>query len=308
MQGRVIKTTGSWYSVRLDSGTVVSCRIKGKMRLIDRRTTNPVNIGDLVVVDTEEGDSVIKEVLPRTNYIIRQSSRHRTAEHILAANIDQALVMATVAMPRTSTGFIDRFLVTATAYHIPSVLLFNKVDLYNKKEMQAVIELEDAYIKAGYQVILTSAEENIGIFHLKEMMKGKISLLSGHSGVGKSTLINRVIPGLDLKTAELAAFNQKGKHTTTYTEMIELPFGGFIIDTPGIKEFGILDFDEAEVSHYFPEMEKVLHDCRFHNCLHINEPGCAVKSALEAGQIAEFRYSNYLSIINEIRTDEKIYD
>jgi ribosome biogenesis GTPase len=308
MQGRVIKTTGSWYSVRLDNGTVVSCRIKGKMRLIDRRTTNPVNIGDLVVVDTEEGDSVIKEVLPRTNYIIRQSSRHRTAEHILAANIDQALVMATVAMPRTSTGFIDRFLVTATAYHIPSVLLFNKVDLYNKKEMQAVIELEDAYIKAGYQVILTSAEENIGISHLKEMMKDKISLLSGHSGVGKSTLINRVIPGLDLKTAELAAFNQKGKHTTTYTEMIELPFGGFIIDTPGIKEFGILDFDEAEVSHYFPEMEKVLHDCRFHNCLHINEPGCAVKSALEAGQIAEFRYSNYLSIINEIRTDEKIYD
>ncbi|MBA2407850.1 MAG: ribosome small subunit-dependent GTPase A [Chitinophagales bacterium] len=308
MQGRVIKTTGSWYSVRLDNGTVVSCRIKGKMRLIDRRTTNPVNIGDLVVVDTEEGDSVIKEVLPRTNYIIRQSSRHRTAEHILAANIDQALVMATVAMPRTSTGFIDRFLVTATAYHIPSVLLFNKVDLYNKKEMQAVIELEDAYIKAGYQVILTSAEENIGISHLKEMMKDKISLLSGHSGVGKSTLINRVIPGLDLKTAELAAFNQKGKHTTTYTEMIELPFGGFIIDTPGIKEFGILDFDEAEVSHYFPEMEKVLHDCRFHNCLHINEPGCAVKSALEAGQIAEFRYSNYLSIINEIGTDEKIYD
>jgi ribosome biogenesis GTPase len=247
-------------------------------------------------------------VLPRTNYIIRQSARHRTAEHILAANLDQALLMSTIAMPRTSTGFIDRFLVTATAYHIPCVLLFNKVDLYNDKEMQAAMQLKEVYLKAGFEVILTSAEKNIGVAHLQEMMKDKISLLSGHSGVGKSTLINKVIPGLDLKTAELTAFNQKGKHTTTYTEMIELPGGGFIIDTPGIKEFGILDFDETEVSHYFPEMERVLHDCRFSNCIHINEPGCGVKSALESGQIAESRYNNYLSIIDEIRTDEKIYD
>jgi len=308
MQGRVIKSTGSWYNVRLDDGTVISCRVKGKMRLIDRRTTNPVNIGDLVLVDREDGDPVIKEVLPRHNYIIRQSVRHRTAEHIIAANLDQALLMATIAMPRTSTGFIDRFLVTATAYHIPAVILLNKTDLYNEEETRKAKQLQEVYAKAGYRLILTSARQMTGVSEVKELMKDKISLLAGHSGVGKSTLINKVVPEFDLKTAELTAYNQKGKHTTTFAEMFELPFGGFIVDTPGIKEFGILDFEEAEVSHYFPEMEKLLHDCRFHNCLHINEPGCAVKAALKNGEIAESRYLNYLSIIDELRTDEKIYD
>jgi ribosome biogenesis GTPase len=278
------------------------------MRLIDRRTTNPINIGDLVMVETEDGDSVINEVLPRNNYIIRQSTRNRTAEHILAANLDQALLMATVAKPRTSTGFIDRYLVTATAYHIPSVIVFNKTDLYDDSEMQLVSELEKVYTAAGYKVILASAVQNRGVADVKNLLTNKISLLSGHSGVGKSTLINAIVPGLDLKTAELASFNDKGKHTTTYAEMFELSFGGFIIDTPGIKEFGILDFEEAEVSHYFPEMEKLLHECRFNNCIHVNEPGCAVKAALEAGFIAESRYQNYLSILHELRTDEKIYD
>lgn len=278
------------------------------MRLIDRRTTNPVNIGDIVEVDTEDGDSVIHEVLPRKNYIIRQASRHRTAEHILAANLDQVLVMASIAMPRTSTGFIDRFLVTAGAYHIPAVVLFNKIDMYDEEEMEQVKSLETTYRNAGYEAVLTSAENDTGVEEIRQLMQGKISLLSGHSGVGKSTLINKVVPSLDLKTSEINNYNQKGKHTTTYAEMFELPFGGFIIDTPGIKEFGILDFEEAEVSHFFPEMEKLIHDCRFNNCLHINEPGCAVKEALETGEIAASRYQNYLSIINEIQTDEKIYD
>ena len=308
MKGRVTKSTGSWYNVRLEDGTTVQARVKGKLRLVERRTTNPVNIGDVVMVDTEDGDTVIREVLPRTNYIIRQSSRNRTAEHILACNIDQALLMATISQPRTSSGFIDRFLVTATAYHIPSILLFNKMDLYEEKEMKILNEMKSAYSIAGYRVIMTSAVRKEGVDEVKELMMNKTSLLAGHSGVGKSTLINAIVPELDLKTSELSGYHEKGKHTTTFAEMFELPFGGFIIDTPGIKEFGIIDFEESEVSHYFPEMEKRLHDCRFNNCLHINEPGCAVKDAVEKGEIAISRYENYLSIIYELKTDEKIYD
>lgn len=308
MQGRVIKSTGSWYNVRMDDGTLLSCRIKGKLRLISRRTTNPVNIGDLVLVDTEDGDSVIHEVLPRRNYIIRQSARNRTAEHIIAANLDQAIIMATIAMPRTSTGFIDRFLVTATAYHVPAVVVFNKIDVYDKEELEYLNHLVEIYTNAGFPVVTTSAEKNINVDVMYELIKGKISLLAGHSGVGKSSLINKIDPALDLRTAAIADFNQKGKHTTTFAEMFEMPFGGFIIDTPGIKEFGILDFDPSEVAQYFPEMARVMHECRFNNCLHINEPGCAVKDALESGSIAASRYQNYLSIVDEIRTDEKIYD
>ncbi|MBK9729774.1 MAG: ribosome small subunit-dependent GTPase A [Chitinophagaceae bacterium] len=308
MQGRVIKSTGSWYQVRMDDGSVLSCRIKGKLRLIDRRTTTPVNIGDLVMVSVEESDATIREVLPRRNYIIRQSTHNRTAEHIIAANIDQAFIMATIAMPRTSTGFIDRFLVTATAYHIPSIVLFNKIDLYDEKEMELVNYLKDVYSKIGFVTVCTSAEKNTGVEEVRELMKGKISLLAGHSGVGKSTLINKIDPMLDLRTAEVAVYNQKGKHTTTFAEMFELPFGGFIIDTPGIKEFGILDFEPSEVAQYFPEMEKVRHDCRFNNCMHINEPGCAVKAAVEEGVIPVSRYENYLSIMHELKTDERIYD
>lgn len=308
MQGRVIKSTGSWYNVLVDDGRVLQCRIKGKLRLIDRRTTAPVNIGDLVVVSDEDGDAVIEEVLPRRNYIIRQSTHNRTAEHIIAANLDQAFIMATIAMPRTSTGFIDRFLVTATAYHIPAIVLLNKMDLYDKEEKAYAKELVATYHQSGFQVVCTSAQENTGVEEVKQLMEGKISLIAGHSGVGKSTLINQIDPGLNLRTKAVAAYNQKGKHTTTFAEMFELPFGGFIIDTPGIKEFGILDFDIAEVAQYFPEMEKVMHDCRFNNCLHINEPGCAVKDAVEAGSIPVSRYENYLSIIYELKTDEKIYD
>lgn len=308
MQGRVIKSTGSWYHVRLDDGTILPCRIKGKLRLINRRTTNPVNIGDLVEVDTAEADPVISEVLPRSNYIIRQSARNRTAEHIIAANLDQAMVMATVAMPRTSTGFIDRFLVTASAYHVPSVLIFNKIDLYNPSETAILGDLTATYTNAGFSVVVTSAETGTGVETVRQLLKDKITLLAGHSGVGKSSLINRIDPSLDLKTAAIAGFNQKGRHTTTFAEMIELPGGGFIIDTPGIKEFGILDFEAQEVAQYFPEMAMLLPQCRFNNCLHINEPGCAVKEGVESGTVSGGRYQNYLSIVNEIMTDERIYD
>lgn len=308
MRGRVTKSTGSWYAARLDDGVTVQARIKGKLRLIDRRTTNPVNIGDLVMIEKEEEDYVISEVLPRNNYIIRQSSRNRTAEHILACNIDQAFVMASISQPRTSTGFVDRFLVTASAYHIPAVLLLNKMDLYDEKELKMAGEWLKIYSAAGYKVMQTSATKNFHVTEVKEIMENKITLIAGHSGVGKSTLINAIVPQMKLRVGELSGYHEKGKHTTTFAEMFELPFGGFIIDTPGIKEFGIIDLGEAEVSHFFPEMEKLLHDCKFNNCLHLNEPGCAVKDGVEKNEIALSRYENYLSIIHELKTDEKIYD
>ncbi len=310
MQGRVIKSTGSWYSVLMEDKTVVQCRMTGKYRLIDRRTTNPVVIGDLVEVEMEEGvgTGIIKKVVPRSNYIIRQSSRNRTAEHILAANLDQAMLMATLSQPRTSTGFIDRFVVTATAYHIPTTIVFNKADIYSEEEQKELEKLSALYEKAGYSVILTSAEKEFHVDDVKEILRNKITLVAGHSGVGKSTLINKIYPGLNLKTGEISNYHGKGTHTTTFAEMFELPFGGFIIDTPGIKEFGILDFKVEEVSHYFPEMEKVLHDCQFNNCLHINEPKCAVKEAVKHDEISESRYINYRNIIEEIKSEEKIYD
>ncbi|MBX7142635.1 MAG: ribosome small subunit-dependent GTPase A [Chitinophagales bacterium] len=308
MKGVVIKSTGSWYDVRLEDGRHLQARVKGKLRLVDRRTTNPVIIGDRVLIESENHDAVIAEVLPRDNYIIRQSSRHRAAEHIIACNLDQAFLMATITQPRTSSGFIDRFLVTATAYHVPTVIVFNKLDLYDGKELRTLDEWKQLYDAIGYRVVATSVVTNTGVEEVKAMMTNKTSLLAGHSGVGKSTLINKIVPELNLKIGELSGYHEKGRHTTTFAEMHELPFGGFIIDTPGMKEFGILDFEVSEVSQYFPEMAERLHHCRFNNCLHINEPKCAVKEAVESGEIALSRYENYLSIIHELKTDEKIYD
>jgi ribosome biogenesis GTPase / thiamine phosphate phosphatase len=310
VKGRVIKATGSWYNARLENGAIVQCRIKGKMRLVDRRSTNPVVIGDWVEI--EEGsrgdDMLIKDVLPRENYIIRQSAKHRTAEHILAANLDQTLLVASIMQPMTPVGFIDRFLVTATAYHVPAIVVFNKIDIYDDAAKEQLEILKSTYENAGYKVFATSVNQNVNIDLVRESLKGKLTMLSGNSGVGKSSLINAIAPELDLVTGEISGYHSKGTHTTTFAEMFALPFGGDIVDTPGIKEFGILDFEKEEVSHYFPEMEKRLHDCKFNNCVHINEPGCAVLKAVESGEIALTRYNSYLGIVNEIETDEKIYD
>lgn len=310
LKGRVVKTTGSWYQVKTTDGEIIPCRIKGKHRLVDRRSTNPVVIGDFVLIekDTHGQDYIIDEILPRTNYIIRQSSRNRAAEHILAANLDQVMIIAAIAHPMTPVGFIDRFLVTAGAYHIPAIIVFNKIDLYHADEKKQLHALTAVYQSAGYKVFQISALQGYGIDEVRECLYNKLTLISGNSGVGKSTFINQLAPELNLRTGALSGFNQKGTHTTTFAEIFELSMGTEIIDSPGIKEFGILDFKKEEVAHYFPEMEKQMHYCRFNNCLHINEPGCAVLKALAQGDIASFRYNSYLGIINELETDEKIYD
>jgi ribosome biogenesis GTPase / thiamine phosphate phosphatase len=310
LKGIVTKSTGSWYTVRTEDNTYIECRIKGKFRLEDRRSSNPITVGDRVNIEAEEDKitSVITEIHPRKNYIIRQSSKSRTAEHIIAANLDQAIVLVTISMPRTSAGFIDRFLVTAGAYHVPSVIIFNKTDIYSKKEKEKLNEFISIYEKAGYKVLSISALKGDNVIEVEDLLKGKITLISGHSGSGKSTLINKIYPEFKLKTGAISTIHEKGMHTTTFAEMLELPSGGFIIDTPGIKEFGILDFEPAEVSQFFPEMTKLASQCKFNDCLHINEPKCAVKEAVISGEISESRYNSYLGIIAELQTDEKIYD
>ena len=310
MKGRVIKSTGSWYDVLLDEGVTVQCRLKGKLRLENRRTTNPVVIGDWVMIELEKDNSaaVINEVLKRNNYIIRQSARNRTAEHILAANMDRAFIIATIKEPRTTTGFIDRFLLTAEAYHIPSTILLNKMDLYDDGDLKQVEFLKNIYGKAGYPIELISAKTDEHLNAVRDLMKDKVNLVAGHSGVGKSTFINKMIPGIDLKVGDVSDYHSKGMHTTTFAEMFHLPFGGFIIDTPGIKEFGVLDIEPEELAHYFPEMKNRMHDCKFNNCLHINEPKCAIREAVESGEISKSRYGSYLAIVEDVRNTEKIYD
>ena len=294
MFGTVIKSTGSWYSVLMDDGKKANCRIKGKMRLQGIKNTNPVAVGDRV--ETEE-DTIIK-ILPRRNYIIRKSINLSKQTHIIAANIDQAFLIVTLALPRTSTGFIDRFLLTAEAYRIPVNIVFNKTDIYPKEGLDEITLLENIYTKLNYHCYRTSALENKGMEDLKKIMQGKINLLSGHSGVGKSTLINCLEPKLNLRTGILSAAHDKGKHTTTFAEMFELSDGGFIVDTPGIKEFGLVDMKREELSHYFPEMRALMNKCKFNSCLHLNEPGCAVIEAVEKKGIAESRYYNYLNILS----------
>lgn len=296
MKGIVIKSTGSWYSVRLVDGEQIQARIKGKFRLQGIKSTNPIAVGDNVVLKKEEdGTAVINEIEKRKNYIIRKSINLSKKSHILAANVDQAILIVTISQPKTYTAFIDRFLVTAEGYHIPTVIVFNKIDIYSDSEKKELIFLKTSYEKIGYQCLEVSATEKINLEKLKDVMKGKVSMISGHSGVGKTTLLNTIDPTLKLKTSEISEMHKAGKHTTTFAEMFELPFGGFIIDTPGIKAFGLIDFDKAELSHYFLEMRARLDGCQFNNCLHINEPKCAIKDAVENNEIAEFRYLNYLS-------------
>lgn len=300
MKGTVIKSTGSWYTVRTDSGDLFEARIKGKFRLQGIRTTNPIAVGDHVIMEKEEdGTAVINEIEKRKNYILRKSINLSKRSHIIASNIDQALLVVTLTQPKTYTAFIDRFLITAEAYHIPTVILFNKIDIYSDKEKKELASLQQAYENIGYQCIEISVEKNININLVKEVMKDKVSMVSGHSGVGKSTLLNLIDPNLNLKTSKISDYHKSGTHTTTFAEMFELPFGGFIIDTPGIKAFGLIDFDKAELSHYFLEMRERLQNCQFNNCVHINEPNCGIKEALVNGEIEEFRYLNYLSMYED---------
>jgi len=300
MKGVVIKSTGSWYSVRLENGEQMEARMKGKFRLQGIRTTNPIAVGDNVTLNKEEdGRAVISEIAPRKNYIIRKSINLSKHSHIIASNIDQAILLVTLTQPKTYTAFIDRFLVTAEAYHIPTIIVFNKIDLYSDEEKETLLFLKKAYEKIGYQCLTISATQSNTIDDVKTVMKNKISMISGHSGVGKTTLLNAIEPSLNLKTNAISEAHQSGKHTTTFAEMFELSFGGYLIDTPGIKAFGLIDFDKSKLSHYFLEMRTRLSNCQFNNCLHINEPKCAIKEAVANHKIEEFRYLNYLSMYND---------
>lgn len=299
LSGIVVKSTGSWYVVHLDTGEYIECRIKGQFRIrgLNTKNTNPLAVGDRVDVLREaNGDNTISKLHERRNYIIRRSTNLSKQTHIIAANIDRAYVMATLIEPRTSTGFIDRFLVTAEAYSIPASIIFNKRDLLDEELCDYVEQLMGLYTSLGYGCHFISANDEAAVNELRNEMNNQVSLIAGHSGVGKSTLINALCPELSLRTGKLSEAHNKGMHTTTFAEMHPLD-NGWIIDTPGIKEFGIVDLERAELSHFFPEMRERFGQCRFNNCLHLNEPGCAIQEAVEKGEIALTRYHCYLAII-----------
>ncbi len=300
MQGIVIKSTGSWYQVRREDGSIIQCRLKGKFRLSGIKHTNPVTVGDHVEFEMEpdSDNGVINKIADRRNYIIRKANNLSKQTHIIASNLDQLMLIATLAYPKTSLGFIDRILVTAEAYHIPAVIVFNKSDLMKNGFDELLDETIGLYEKVGYRCLKTSTVTGEGLDELKELLKNKTTLLSGHSGVGKSTLLNTIEPGLNLKTGIISNYSKKGQHTTTFAEMHPLSFGGFIVDTPGIREFGLVDFDLAEVSHYFREMQPLIGKCKYNNCMHINEKDCAIQAAVVSGEISEQRFSSYLSIIS----------
>jgi len=300
MQGLITKSTGSWYQVQLPDGQRIDCRIKGKFRIRGIVTTNPVAVGDIVDIEMEpdQETGVIINLHPRKNYIIRKSINLSKQGQILAANLDQALLVVTLASPRTSLGFIDRFLVTAEAYDIPAALVYNKLDLFSDEGLEILADYQSIYENIGYPCYSVSALEGTNIGQVKALLKDKVTLISGHSGVGKSSLINALLPDLDLRTHQISDWSDKGMHTTTFAEMFELPEGGFIIDTPGIRELGVIDIEKQELGHFFPEMRERMNECRFNNCRHINEPGCAVLAALENGEIELSRYESYLSIYN----------
>jgi ribosome biogenesis GTPase len=303
MQARVYKSTGSWYSVKNTDGRMLQARIKGKFKIEGISSTNPIAVGDVVNLDLDnehEHTYIISNIHERRNYINRQSPHRRHQHHIIASNLDQSILFATIKSPRTSQGFIDRFLITSEAFHIPAIIIFNKADLYAAKEMKQYQEWSDMYTKAGYPVYLISMETGEGVQEVKAALKDKTTLISGHSGVGKSSFINAVFPELDLRTEEVSDWSGKGMHTTTFAEMFDLPFGGSIIDTPGVKEFGLVDIARQELSHYFPEMRALIQECQFNNCLHINEPGCEIKKAVNQSRINMLRYMSYCTILETI--------
>lgn len=308
MTGIVTKSTGSHYLVRIDKGKVVDCVLKGKLRLDGRKTTNPVAVGDKVDVENDGEDNIISKIYPRRNYIIRKSINLSKQAQILASNLDQAILVATLVSPRTSLGFIDRLLITAEAYSIPAKIVFNKADILDEESLMIQQQIIDIYTKVGYECIVVSSLNGQNLEKVKELLKDKTTLIAGHSGVGKSTLINAIEPTLTIKTGAISSAHAKGTHTTTFAELHELSFGGFIIDSPGIKELGLVEMKKEEVGHYFPEIRNLMNDCKFNNCLHVNEPKCAVKDAVEKGEISEERFRSYLGILTGEEMDWKEWE
>jgi ribosome biogenesis GTPase len=304
MRGVVYKSTGSWYVVKTAAGTAYKARLKGRFKIDGMTSTNPIAVGDEVEFEMEdelENRVMIHTLFPRRNYVNRISPANRRLHHIIASNLDQSLLVATLREPRTSVGFIDRFLVTCEAFHIPAIILFNKSDLYGDQEQALFADRKAMYESVGYTVLLTSVQEQQGIDALRSVLQNRVTLISGHSGVGKSSLINEILDDAHIRTSEVSDWSGKGMHTTTFAEMYDLPDGGKLIDTPGMREFDIADIDKSELSHFFPEMRAMLQDCQFNNCMHINEPGCAIKEAVIQGHIHEERYVSYCTILDSIR-------
>ena len=300
MRARVYKSTGSWYSIKSEEGLFYQARTKGAIKLDNRSSTNPIAVGDWVHAEIEEGGDeeaiMITEILDRDNYVARRSPHNKRQQHIIASNLDQSILLATLKSPKTSQGFIDRFLIACESFHIPAIIVFNKADLYGEKEMALYASMKTMYETVGYKVILISVEQQEGLEQLESLLKHKTTLISGHSGVGKSSLINYLFPDLDIITQEVSDWSGKGMHTTTFAQMYDLPFGGSVIDTPGMRELGLVNMDKEELAQYFPEMREKMQGCQFNNCQHINEPGCAVKAAVEKGIIAEARFFSYVDL------------
>ena len=300
MKGLVYKSTGSWYKVRNDNGNFIVCRLKGKLRIKGLKVTNPVSVGDIVDIEMEKGKEtgLISKIDSRKNYLIRKSVNLSKQYHIIASNIDQAVLVATVTQPNTLNEFIDRFLVSVTAYNIPAVILVNKLDVYEDEHLNRLADWNSIYTNAGYTILPISVEKEINLDKVKKLFQGKTTVLSGNSGVGKSSLLKKLLPNEEIAVKEISEMHQQGVHTTTFAEMYDLPNGGHLIDTPGIRGIGVVDIEPKELSNYFPEFLKLKPFCKFNNCVHINEPSCAVKKALDEGKIALSRYNSYLSIFN----------
>lgn len=302
LKGRVTKSTGSWYAVLAEDGQYYQCRLRGKFKLVAKKITNPIAVGDWVIIEEDKVQDdawIITQIEPRTNYIIRRSPKKTDHGHLLAANIDQTIIIATIKQPVTSTGFIDRLLVTAESYRIPSRILINKKDLLKEQDLENVQPLIEMYATIGYPVDIVSANDKHDVEYVKSLLTGKFSMMAGHSGVGKSTMLNALVPHADQQVNEVSSFANKGVHTTTFAEVFEVALESYVIDTPGIKELGLLEIEKHELSHYFPEMRQFLGECKFNDCQHLEEPGCRILEALETGEIHTSRYYSYLSMIQD---------